>query len=339
MKKIATVAATLAILAGLIGHRLAFADSTTTRFGMTKPDVGSTNWGPKINTNYDIIDNAAGISISNTFSNANYFTGVVVIGGTTYTGTGLGEVRKDQNADSIFRITNGNNTASAQAREIITVGGTSAGDAYWTSSNGTNHWSFGLDNSDLASFKIANNSSLGPSDRLNIYGTTASFRVNGVAVASFTTTGCPLQGTITNDSAAAGWIGEYVSTTSTNYNTISTSGQYFDVLSMTLTAGDWDLDGTVVFNRNAATFSNTNAIEVCLGGTAAGNNATGCTFPINYISDQDTYPTSFSIITKSPQRYRLSLPTATTVYLKGQFQTFTSGNPKVRGYMNARRIR
>jgi len=56
MKRV--VIATALILA-CVG--LAKADSNTSRMGMTKPDIGSANWGPKLNTNYDIIDSSVGV--------------------------------------------------------------------------------------------------------------------------------------------------------------------------------------------------------------------------------------------------------------------------------------
>jgi hypothetical protein len=168
MKKLLTLAIVASLVAFGTGPRWAFADSTTTRFGITKPDVGSTNWGPKINSNYDIIDNAAGLAISNTFTNTNYFTGVVVVGGTTFSGTGQFEVRKDQAADTILRITNGTNGAGAQARELITTGGASAGDAYWTADVGAVQYSFGIDNSDSDKFKISLGTVLGTTDRIVI---------------------------------------------------------------------------------------------------------------------------------------------------------------------------
>lgn len=57
----------------LFGAAAILADTTTSRFGLTKPDVGSTNWGPKINTNSDLIDNAGGLSLTNTWTGSNTF--------------------------------------------------------------------------------------------------------------------------------------------------------------------------------------------------------------------------------------------------------------------------
>jgi hypothetical protein len=73
VKKLKSIlVAALLALVGVSVH----ADTTTTRWGITKPDVGSTNWGPKINTNYDTIDNAAGLALVNAFTNTNSFAAV-----------------------------------------------------------------------------------------------------------------------------------------------------------------------------------------------------------------------------------------------------------------------
>ncbi len=78
--KLLTAAAMAALL--LTGVPQVFADSTTSRFGMTVIDVGSTNWGPKINTNTSLIDQAAGVAISNVFTSSQTFNNAVGINGT-----------------------------------------------------------------------------------------------------------------------------------------------------------------------------------------------------------------------------------------------------------------
>lgn len=50
---------------------IAHADTYTPRMGLTKPTVGSTGWGPKINTDYDIIDSSVALQgQSNTFTSS-----------------------------------------------------------------------------------------------------------------------------------------------------------------------------------------------------------------------------------------------------------------------------
>lgn len=69
----------LAILAAAV---FCYADSSTTRAGLTIIDVGGSGWGPKINANYQTMDSsAAWQSTSNTFSSTNTFTQPIVING------------------------------------------------------------------------------------------------------------------------------------------------------------------------------------------------------------------------------------------------------------------
>lgn len=49
------------ILAGFLAVSAQAADTYTSRMGLTKPEVGSTGWGPKVNTDYDIIDTSAAV--------------------------------------------------------------------------------------------------------------------------------------------------------------------------------------------------------------------------------------------------------------------------------------
>lgn len=59
-------------------------------------------------------------------------------------------------------VTNPSNTASSQAQVNVTVGGTSAGDAYTTYTvAGTTNWSQGVDNSDSDAYVLAASTALG----------------------------------------------------------------------------------------------------------------------------------------------------------------------------------
>ncbi len=67
-----------------------------------------------------------------------------------------------------------------------------------------------------------------------------------------------LPGTATNDSAAAGQIGEHLETT-TIYSSSVTSGAVGVAASLTLSAGDWDVSGVVVFSGSSATVTKSSA--------------------------------------------------------------------------------
>lgn len=87
MKKLLKIFAVILVCSGAIKI---LCDTTTTRYGLTKPDVGSTNWGPKLNTNFDLLDSAASISQVNNFSSSNTFNGPVFIKGSNANGLRVG---------------------------------------------------------------------------------------------------------------------------------------------------------------------------------------------------------------------------------------------------------
>lgn len=73
ISKVKHVFAVLSI--GLFAN-FASADTTTNRLGLTVPTVGSSNWAPKINQNFQIIDaTIAALGQSNLFTSSNSFAG------------------------------------------------------------------------------------------------------------------------------------------------------------------------------------------------------------------------------------------------------------------------
>jgi hypothetical protein len=142
------------------------------------------------------------------------------------------------------------------------------------------------------------------------------------------------KGTATNDSAGAGYIGEYVEQVLLRANKRTTvAGQYIaleDVTGMPLTAGDWDISGTCCFQANATITS----IE-CLVSTATGNNTTGGVIGNNYVAVQVGAATaSDNCLTISD--WRVSLSGSQTYYLKGASIGLAS---TIWGRMSARRAR
>ncbi len=78
-------------------------------------------------------------------------------------------------------------------------------------------------------------------------------------------------GTTTNDSAAAGSVGECISNSGSG--NAPTAGQYGDVTSIALTPGDWDVSGQVMLTRAGATFT---SVTFFAGfGTVSGYDGTG----------------------------------------------------------------
>lgn len=68
-------------------------------------------------------------------------------------------------------------------------------------------------------------------------------------------TGTDIKGTTTNDNAATGYVGEYVSSTVASGSAVdlAVAGTVYNVTLVSLTAGDWDVSGVVAFAPNAAT--------------------------------------------------------------------------------------
>jgi len=150
--------------------------------------------------------------------------------------------------------------------------------------------------------------------------------------ASFQDTGCALKGTTTNNSAAAGYVGEYISASVGSANFAAT-GTYGDVTSISLTAGDWDVSITGNIIRNGATLT----MVVNGIGANTGNNFSDATAG-NYgtraavsISDT-TFPVNIG-------PFRVSLSGSTTYYLKGRAD-YTVATPQVSDIrIAARRVR
>lgn len=138
-------------------------------------------------------------------------------------------------------------------------------------------------------------------------------------------------GTQTNDSANTGKIGEYKESnqTSTNFPATTVFG---DLTSISLTAGDWDVTGSVGATLNGATMT---AYSVGIS-TTTGNSTTGLTYGVNRFDGITPTANGDSAVVVAD--YRVSLASTTTVYLKYQ-ATFSAGTPKAYGSIRARRMR
>ena len=74
------------------------ADSTTSRIGLTKPDIGSSLWGTKLNADMDVIDSSvACLSQTNTFTGINNFLPINV-----KSGNALGLYNSNNTAATLF---------------------------------------------------------------------------------------------------------------------------------------------------------------------------------------------------------------------------------------------
>lgn len=143
-------------------------------------------------------------------------------------------------------------------------------------------------------------------------------------------------GTTTNDDAAAGSIGEYVSSTLAQASATSLTTQTAKtVTSISLTAGDWDVDGVVNFIFGLTT----NAIAL-YGGISTTNNTLGANNTFAGVTNDSSgvvYGNVLQVRNMVPHQ-RISISGTTTVYLIA-YADFTVSTTTVHGLIRARRVR
>lgn len=164
--------------------------------------------------------------------------------------------------------------------------------------------------------------------------TSLGLSANGIVVASFTSSGCSFLGTTTNDSANSGWIGEYISSQTLAGTAVLATGsnQYVDVASITITAGDWDLNYVAVSVANGATVT-----DFITGvGDTVGNSSSGVVEG-NTGADGPP-PTSSYDSTQSLSGIRKLVTGPATYYLKVRL-AYSAATPKSYGRLSARRMR
>lgn len=132
-------------------------------------------------------------------------------------------------------------------------------------------------------------------------------------------------GTTTNNNANAGVVGEYGAQTA---NTSISTATNTNLTSISLTAGDWDVTGAVVYVP-AGGASVTNLV--------AGASSTSATLPgvPAYGQFPSAVTSNINIIVPTQ---RFSLASTTTIYLVGQV-TFSVGTVTYNALLRARRVR
>jgi hypothetical protein len=140
------------------------------------------------------------------------------------------------------------------------------------------------------------------------------------------------KGTLTNDNAAAGTVGEYVNSTVAVGSAVSlTTATPANVTSISLTPGDWDLRAIVYFHQGATTAASVYTASI---------STTTATLGANDGSTTNMPGATGNAVDWSAQvkTHRLSLAATTTVYLVGQ-STFTTSTNAAYGNISARRVR
>lgn len=139
--------------------------------------------------------------------------------------------------------------------------------------------------------------------------------------------------TQTNDNAATGTIGEYVTATAAPGAVSLTTAVAANVTSISLTAGDWDVSGVVNFTPTATT-----SIAVLAGGPSSTTATLGAQDTFFRSSNATQVPGTTVVIAPPTPVVRFSLSGTTTVFLVTQ-ATFTLSTLTAGGTIRARRVR
>lgn len=245
------------------------------------------------------------------------------------------------NASTITVPNGGTGTTSFTAYAVLTAGTTSTNPVQSIASVGTSGQVLTSNGAGLLpTFQTSTASGVvnaGTAGQVAYYAASAA-AVSGTSAFTVGATGPNgiIVGTNTNNSAAAGVVGEYIASTTTSTTNVAASGTYDDLLSISLTAGDWDVSGLIYFTNNGATWSQA---RMAITATS-GNSATGLDFGINgNIWVFASTSVVLTDLTLTMPVFRVSLSGTTTYYLK-RFASFSIGTPQsAGGRISARRVR
>jgi hypothetical protein len=157
---------------------------------------------------------------------------------------------------------------------------------------------------------------------------------------SFATSGNGIKGTITNNNASPGIVGEFISNAASGVS-LATQTTFTNICSITLSAGDWDVCGTSRMGGNGATFAGASGYYVGAISIYSGNtNTDGVPDYTNIYVDVPAAVSPTVAATASIPPVRISVAGSTIVYLKGyQSTTVSIANPTISGSIQARRVR
>lgn len=161
----------------------------------------------------------------------------------------------------------------------------------------------------------------------------AYFDVRGSTfVADVITTTSGILGITSASNANSGIVGEYLSSTTVAASLFPGTGNFGDLVSMTLTAGDWDVSGILSSQANGATVT---TMSVGISSTT-GNSSAGLNEGDSLVKALG--PTAATDTNAVVPSYRVNVSASTIYYLKisGGFSIAT---PKAVGRLSARRIR
>lgn len=166
---------------------------------------------------------------------------------------------------------------------------------------------------------------------VNVPGLTASTLVQTDASKNLVSSNA-VPGTATNDSAASGIVGEFVSQTGTATNVGSTA--IISVATATLSPGDWDVTGTVNFQGGV-----TAAVTSLTASLSLSNSAYDVTNAGNITQLFGTWGAVSQWVPAGVRR--VSVAVTTPVFLLGQFGGVTGTGTSItnQSFIRARRVR
>lgn len=168
-----------------------------------------------------------------------------------------------------------------------------------------------------------------PSAALHVFGNI--FSSGSMSITNTSTLTGGIQGKTDASSASAGIVGQYTNALlAVGSATSFTTATAMNVLTLSLAAGDWDVDGNLNFNESVSTVSARSAGIGTVSATIP-TDGTECNNGV-----QSTVTSEKNTITIP--RMRVSVSTTTTVYLVGTV-TFAAGTCSGYGSISARRIR
>lgn len=145
------------------------------------------------------------------------------------------------------------------------------------------------------------------------------------------------RGTPTNDSAASGYIGEYVESVVSGSPVSLTSGTAANMTSISLTAGDWDVDAVFVFSGGASTTVTYWVGSISLtSATVDQTNGRFVGLPNAVANPYNNVASGLVALPVPPLRFSLS---ATTTVYAVALSLFGTSTANVRGILRARRVR
>ncbi len=141
--------------------------------------------------------------------------------------------------------------------------------------------------------------------------------------------GCSIQGTTAAGNAAAGYVGEVISSSIPFASSVSMSnGVSKDITSISLTAGDWNVYGNVLHSNNVQGYTSTYCWV----------SLTSATQPDVSLTNEFNLTTGYSSWASSTPYFRVSVSSTTTVYLSG-LANIGAGTITACGNIYARRVR